>query len=105
MILTTLIERKVPFCVLVSFLTLRGVDMHIKEYHVICCESDRDKLKKLRFKRQKKGLVERQLSEDEITHFKQINDSFVKVIHRRDGRVYELKSLPFKPYYNESRRS
>lgn len=45
------------------------------------------------------GLVQIDMSEDEVEHFKQISEEvFERVHHTEDGRVYELKNNSFKKY-------
>jgi hypothetical protein len=41
-------------------------------------------------------VYEKTLDSSDIVYFKSINDSFTKVQHDSDGRVYELKSNPFR---------
>jgi len=43
--------------------------------------------------------IERTLTDDEINIFKSLQDNFVKIIHDKNGRIYELKNKSFKRFY------
>lgn len=98
MIFDDLIENKIPFAVVVSIMKAPVLEYHTNEYHIIIRIKDRRKLYQRGFRKGRFHVLEKQLTDDEIGHFKQINNKFSKVCHTKHGRVYELKTLPFKDY-------
>jgi len=107
-----LIKQKVPFAVVVWNMTFRleSVNEIDRRYMLIIMRPGpgekykKRKFKKLGFNYTKKGdryfmfILERYLTQDEIEEFKspQIQEQFNKVLHTPAGRVFELKSNPFK---------
>ena len=104
-ILEILIERKIPFAVLVGVMTFsEGMHMHIKEYYVLARRGDYRKLKGMKFKKGMWDVLERKLKDEEVAYFKANTELFRKVIDKRGcGRVYELTNLPFKMLYKKDR--
>jgi len=119
-IIKQLIDDKTPFAVCVGLInpTFDNHSYFSSDYFIIIHKSD------LEFKTNKEGefkigtgyiytdehkylfakpkgrsnIYEHTMSEFDIDYFKTINDSFIKVQHNEDGRVYELKNNSFKTY-------
>ena len=104
-VLEILIEKKIPFAILIGIMTLsEGMHMHIKEYYVIARRGDYRRLRAHKFKKGIWDILERPLNEQEIIWFKANTEEFNKVINKRGcGRVYELKSMPFRYLYKIDR--
>lgn len=96
-----LISKDIPFAVIVSMTTfkIKGVHDVSKEFHVIIAEKDSNKTDKTFYlPRGRNDVMERELNESEIDSFKQNLSLYNKVIHNEHGRVYELKTKPFKQF-------
>lgn len=99
--LQELLSKDIPFAVIVSQNTfkLKGVHDISKDYHVIIAEKDADKVESVfHICRHQDGVMERELNDSEIELFKQ-QSLYTKVVHNEHGRVYELKTKPFKQYF------
>lgn len=103
-IFEVLFDNQICFSVNVSttFPKIKGIDMFTRDYFISVHKNDVDKHKLKDFKEYDEynrvvypNLYIRDLNETEINEFKENQDKFIKVIHNKDGRVYELKSRSF----------
>ena len=71
-----------------------------REYFVVASRRDVDLINGLglNFKKTRGFTLTRVMNDDDILHFKKIQDKFNKVIHETNGRIYEQKKCSFKKY-------
>ncbi len=103
-----LFNREICFAVMVSrsYFKLKSTELSSVDYTIIVKkEKNFNALKKLGFKKDNykayNDIIDYDLSECEIKEFKTIQDKFIKVKHDANGRVYELKKMPFKAKYKK----
>lgn len=73
------------------------------DWFILGSVCDRARLKRMKFrlcKIRRNSLMEYDLTEQEYIKFKSIQDKFIKIIHNKDGKVFELKNKSFKDYYD-----
>ena len=98
-------EKNICYSVVVSLVKhkMKSIEGSKKEYFIIVHRKDLRKLVGFDFYTSdvyKHIIYERDLCSEEIDKFKEISDSFVKVQHDSNGRVYELKENSFKLMYD-----
>jgi hypothetical protein len=103
-IFETLKLRGVCFAVVsaLQHINIKKPDFFGRDYFIVVCQRDRIRLKSLGFDTSSlpwRGLLERTLSPEDVEIFKENQDQFNKVLHNRDGRVYEQKEYSFKKHY------
>ena len=87
-----------------SYFKFKEIENNSRNYFIIGLSKNNKKLKKLGFSRliENPRLMTINLIQEEIALFKSIqNDKFIKVIHNKFGRVYELKNYSFRNEYNQ----
>ena len=106
-----LFEANICFavCMCVSSFKIRSLENNRRDYYIIVKRSDWEKIDKLKlksnfhqnpeYKRFGYKVLERDLSEEEVFEFKDINDKFIKVQHNSDGRIFEIRGNSFKTHY------
>lgn len=89
-------------CIASSKFINREISAFSKDYFVIINKCDEERVKELTFYQAEgyKQICLRSLSEDEIRIFRKNKDKFVKILHNKDGRVYELEQKSFKEVYD-----
>jgi hypothetical protein len=102
-IFETLINRKIPFAVVISLTRFKNtiVEEFGKDYCIIISQLDVLKADDLGFHMlgtYKYLVAEKTISKCDYDDFKKMSKMFEKVQHNEFGRVYELKSMPFKKY-------
>lgn len=104
MIFDILNEKGICYAVCVSITTfiMESVSGGGRQYFILILA--KDKIKGFRFKPSEfKGCCEKELNRSEIKAFKDMQDKFTKIIHNKDGRVYELINNSFKKYYDNNK--
>lgn len=89
-------------CIASSKFINREISAFSKDYFVIINKCDEERVKEITFYQAEgyKQICLRGLSEDEIRLFRKNKDQFIKILHNKHGRVYELKQQPFKEVYD-----
>ena len=104
----TLFDSGVVFgvCVTIERFGKRGsldVGMSGKEYSVMIWKGDIGKVKGIGFSgiggKEYPHLVEHVLGGEDVEDFKRLERLFKKVVHNKEGRVYELRGKSFSAYY------
>lgn len=107
-VINELLERGVCFAVCVAATRFMSEEIHrfSKEYSVIINKCDMGLIEDFKFYQTEgyKQVCERKLSPDDVEVFKENMERFVKVLHNANGRVYELRDMPFKPVFDSIRR-
>lgn len=107
-VINELLERGICFAVCVSSTRFMSEEVHrfSKEYLAIINKCDACLMEDFKFYQTEgyKQLCERKLSPDDVEVFKGNMEHFVKVLHNANGRVYELREMPFKPAFDSIRR-
>lgn len=104
-IFEVLFDNQICFSVNVSapFPKIKGIDMFTKDYFISVHKNDVDKHELKGFEEYNRvvypNLYTRDLNEAEINEFKDNQNKFIKVIHNKDGRVYELKNSSFRSMF------
>ena len=102
--LETLLTANYCFAVVISIIRskVKSLDWQSKEYFMVFSKKVEPQLKKLKIHTKKcteyDYLCEVDMSYEDVNFFKQNQDKFKKVIDNQEGRIYELKSRPFKEY-------
>lgn len=98
-----LLAKSICFSVVVALTTfrVRSVQDHNVDYFIIIHETDKPVLKGYKFylSDNYNRVYEYTLSKKEIDFFKNNVNMFKKIIHDKNGRVYELKNNSFKDKY------
>lgn len=99
-----LIEADICFSVGVnqSEFKIEGIDNNRKDYFILIMKEDNPEFAYFHSSSNRRCL-EYELSENDIIHFKSIQDLFIKKVHNADGRIYELKNNSFSEYFNSKK--
>lgn len=103
-VIETLVNNNINFsvCVALNTFVLKGVKDNSRDYFINILRCDLNKIPynnlRSRFKPSEDytALLQLELSEHEAHVFKQSQQYFNKIIHTKDGRVFELKNKSFK---------
>lgn len=111
-VITTLIQNQINFSVCVALNTFRtkGVKDNSRDYFINILRCDLTKIPynnlKSRFNPSEDytALLQLELTPREVEIFKESQQYFNKIIHTKDGRVFELKDKSFKEEFKVFKR-
>lgn len=99
-IFKSLLDKNIPYAVVASTVSFKGNEFSKKEYFIIAAKKHRKEIKHLGFadRRNHHQVIELDLSDTEVKLFKDLlsENKFVKKIHTKSGRVYEINGISFK---------
>jgi hypothetical protein len=95
-----LLELGITYAVIVSFTKFKGNEASSREYFLVADKTHKKELQEFGFDDRKnhQKVVERDLTIEEQSMFRDLTsqDKFIKKVHTKSGRVYEVKGLSFK---------
>lgn len=101
----SLINQNICFavCVNMNSFVSAGEERSNKDYFILLHEEDAKKIRGYSYKVSKDylNLKEKNMNDFQISEFKNKMNLFEKVIHGKDGRVYELRDNSFRKMYEQ----
>lgn len=88
-------ETGIPhaICINVQEMKLKTIYDVSKQWFILIPQSEKKRIHGYGFKNSegRHDVAERDLTEEEIAYFKKNQNDYLKILHNRDGRIYELK--------------